>query len=157
MSQVSDSIQALRIAANASHQSTILSLEQLSDKMQDLSDLSTGQSDTINATCNAILELLTQQLPVKPLQSAAKAFQHESISPRGMDYSQEVESEGKHTRIQVMITIFRMPSIDCVTSQNRKRRRHFQRRQRQSYVIFSIYSNFYSWPKKRSVEKGGKA
>ena len=95
MNQVSDSIQALGTTANASHQSTMQSLEQLSDKMQDLSGLSTGQSETINATCNAILELLKQQLPVKPLQSAAKAFQHESISPKRMNYSQEVEPEGK--------------------------------------------------------------
>ena len=42
MNQVSDSIQALGTVANASHQSTILSLEQLSDKMQYLSGLSTG-------------------------------------------------------------------------------------------------------------------
>ena len=98
MNQVSDSIQALGTVANASHQSTILSLEQLSDKMQYLSGLSTGQSETINVTCNAILELLKQQLPAKPLQSAAKAFQHETTSPGGMNHFQEAETEGKeHT------------------------------------------------------------
>ena len=95
MNQVSDSIQALGTIANASHQSTILSLEQLSDKMQYLSGLSTGQSETINATCNAILELLKQQHPAKPLHSAAEAFQHETISPGAMNHSQEVETEGK--------------------------------------------------------------
>ena len=95
MNQVSDSIQALGTTANASHQSTILSLEQLSDRMQYLSGLSTGQSETINATCNAILELLKQQLPAKPLHPAAKAFQHENISPGGMNHSQDVETDGK--------------------------------------------------------------
>ena len=95
MNQVSDSIQALGTIAKESHQSTLLSLEQLSDKVQYLPGLSTGQLETINATCNAILELLKQQLPVKPLESAAKAFQHETISPGGMDHSHEVEMEGK--------------------------------------------------------------
>ena len=95
MNQVSDSIQVLGTVANASHQSTILSLEQLSEKMQYLSGLSTGQSETMNATCNAILELLKQQLPAKPLHPAAKAFQHEIISPGGMNHSQEVEPDGK--------------------------------------------------------------
>lgn len=95
MHQVSDSIQALGTIADASHQSTILSLEQLSDQMQYLSGCSTGQSETINATCNAILELLKQQLPAKPLHSAAKAFQHETILPEAMNHFQEVEAEGK--------------------------------------------------------------
>ena len=93
--QVSDSIQALGTIANASHQCTLLSLEQLSDKMQYLSGLSTGQSETLNATCNAILELLKQQLPAKPLHSAAKAFQHETMLPGAMNNSQKVEMEGK--------------------------------------------------------------
>ena len=95
MNQVSDSINALGTTVSASHQSTIFSLEQLSDKMEHLSGLSTGQSETVNATCNAILELLKQQLPVKSLESAAKAFQHDTISPGGMNHSQEVEPEGK--------------------------------------------------------------
>ena len=95
VNQVSDSIQALGTIANASHRSTLLSLEQLSDKMQYLSGLSTGQSETLNATCNAILELLKQQLPAKPLHSAAKASQHEAISPGAMNHSQKVETEGE--------------------------------------------------------------
>ena len=95
INQVSDSIQALATTANASHQSTILSLEQLSNKMQYFSGLSTGQLETINDTCNAIFELLKQRLPVKPLDSAVKASQHETISPEGMNRPQEAETEGK--------------------------------------------------------------
>ena len=95
VNQVSDSIQALGTIANASHQSTLLSLEQLSDKMQYLSGMSSGQSETLNATCNAILELLKQQLPAIPLHSAAKSNQHEATSPEAMNHSQEVETEGK--------------------------------------------------------------
>ncbi|KAK0512253.1 hypothetical protein JMJ35_005381 [Cladonia borealis] len=95
MNQVSDSIQALGTIAKESHQSTLLSLEQLSDKVQYLPGLSTGQFESLNATCNAIFELLKQQLPAKPLHSAAKASQHGTIPPGAINRSQEEETQGE--------------------------------------------------------------
>lgn len=95
VNQVCDSIQALGTIANASHQSTSVSMEQLSNKVEHLAGLSIGQSETLNATCNAILELLKQQLPSNPQHSATKAFQHEAISPGVMYISEEAETAEK--------------------------------------------------------------
>ena len=95
VNHVNNSVQAFGMIANASHQSTLLSLEQLNEKMQHLTSLSTGQSETLNATCSAILELLKQQLPAKPQQSAVEAFQHEAVSPGAIEDFEEMETEGK--------------------------------------------------------------
>ena len=93
MNQISDSIQALGTIAKESHQSTLLSLEQLSDKVQYLPGLSTGQFESLSATCNAIFELLKQQLAAKPLHSAAKASQHGLIPPGAINHSGEEETQ----------------------------------------------------------------
>ena len=95
VNQINDSVQAFGTTANASHQSTLLSLEQLGDKMQHLSGLSIAQSENLNATCNAILELLKQQLPAKPHQSATEAFQHEAVRPGAVEDSEEMKMEAK--------------------------------------------------------------
>ena len=94
VNQVNDSVQALELTANTSHKSTSLALEQLNDKMQHLAGLSTGQSETLNATCNAILELLKQQLPVRSQQSA-EALRHETIPFGAAESSRETDMGGR--------------------------------------------------------------
>ena len=94
VNQVNDAVQALEMTATTSHQSTSLALEQLNDKMQYLSGLSTGQSETLNATCNAILELLKQQLPVRSQQSA-ESSRSEAIPSGAAESSRETELEGR--------------------------------------------------------------
>lgn len=95
VNQVNDSVQALELTASTSHQSTLLALAQLNDRMQDLSGLSTGQSETLNATCNAILELLKQQFPVKSQQSATESFRHEAIPPGQTETVRDMEMDGR--------------------------------------------------------------
>lgn len=92
--QLNDNVRALETTANTSQQDACLALEQLSNKMQHLSGLPTAQSE-LSATCNAILELLKQQLPAKPQISAAKTLQDEAVPPRAAETFEEMELEGK--------------------------------------------------------------
>ena len=94
VNQVNDSVQALEMTASTSHQSTLLALAQLNDRMQDLSGLSTGQSETLNATCNAILELLKQQFPVRSQQSGTESFRHEAIPPGAAETDRDMGKDG---------------------------------------------------------------
>ncbi|KAL8751455.1 MAG: hypothetical protein Q9184_006067 [Pyrenodesmia sp. 2 TL-2023] len=80
---MNNSVQAFGTTANTSHQS----LEQLSDMVQNLSGMSTAQSEILNTICNAILELRKQQVP------AAEVSQHNGIPSEGPTYSEEMEME----------------------------------------------------------------
>ena len=58
---INESVKGLGITLDTSNHGTCQLLEQLGDKMQELSGLSTKQSENLNVTCIAILELLKEQ------------------------------------------------------------------------------------------------
>ena len=91
VNQVHDSIQALGMAAIKSQQQNMLAFEQLGDKLQHISGSSTGQSETLNTTCNAILELLKQHFPAKPGNPVAKDFQHETFPHQTSEDPEEMQ------------------------------------------------------------------
>ena len=61
-----DSFRGLKATLEASNSDTHQLLEHLGDKVQDLSGLSSEQSETLIITCNAILNLLKQHVFDKP-------------------------------------------------------------------------------------------
>ena len=94
VNQVHDSVQALGMAAITSQQKNMLAFEQLSDKIQHMSGSSTGQSENLNATCNAILELLKQHFPGNPVAEdfRQEAFPHHtSEDPGEMQVNEEAQ------------------------------------------------------------------
>ena len=93
--KVHDSVQALGMAAMTSQQQSMLAFEQLSDKIHHMSSSSTGQSETLNATCNAILELLKQHFPANSGNSAAEDFQHKAFPHHTNEDSEEMEVDAK--------------------------------------------------------------
>lgn len=95
VNQVHDSVQALGIAAITSQQQSMLAFEQLSDKIQHMSGLSTGQSEILNATCNAILGLLKQHFPAKPGSSVAEDFRHEAFPHHTSEDPEEIQVDAK--------------------------------------------------------------
>ena len=64
-----ENVKSLEAMVEASNSSTRQVLEQRGDKVQDLSGLSSEQSETLNSTCNAILHLLKQHVSDKPYLS----------------------------------------------------------------------------------------
>ena len=95
VTQVNDSIQALEMTTSTSQQQTLLAFEQLSNKIQHMSSSSTGQSETLNATCNAILELMKQHFPAKPQRSVAEAFRHEASLHYPSEDPEEMQVDAK--------------------------------------------------------------
>ena len=91
VNQVHDSVQALGMAAITSQQQNMLAFEQLSDKLQHISGSSTGQSETLNTTCNAILELLKQHFPAKPGNPVAKDIRHEDFPHQTSEDPEEMQ------------------------------------------------------------------
>ena len=91
VNQVHDSVQALGMAAITSQQQNMLAFEQLSDKIQHISSSSTGQSENLNSTCNAILNLLKQHFPAKPGNPVAKDFQHETFPHQTSEDPEEMQ------------------------------------------------------------------
>ena len=85
LNQVNDNVRAL----DASHQTILQAVEQLSDIVQHDSGLSLAQSKTLNATCSKILELVERYLPGKPQHSSAESSRCRSISSRGPKNSDE--------------------------------------------------------------------
>ena len=79
VNRVHGSVQALGMAAITSQQQSMLAFEQLGDKIHHMSGSSTGQSESLNATCNAILELLKQQFPAKSRELVAEDLRHEAF------------------------------------------------------------------------------
>ena len=78
-----------------SQQQSMLAFEQLSDKIQHMSGSSTGQSETLNATCNTILELLKQHLPAKPRNSVAEDLRHEAFPHHISEDPKEMQVDAK--------------------------------------------------------------
>ena len=91
VNQVHDSVQALGMAAITSQQQNMLAFEQLSDKLQHISGSTTGQSETLNTTCNAILELLKHHFPAKPGNPVAKDFPHEAFPHQMSEDPEEMQ------------------------------------------------------------------
>ena len=78
-----------------SQQQSMLAFEQLSDKVQHMSGSSTGQSETLNATCNAILELLKQHFPAKSGNPVAEDFRHEAFPHHTNEDPEEMQVDAK--------------------------------------------------------------
>ena len=95
VNQVHDSVQALGMAAITTQQQSMLAFEQLSDKIQHMSGSSTGQSETVSATCNAILELLKQHFPAKSGNSVAEDFGHEAFPHHTSENPEEMQVDAK--------------------------------------------------------------
>lgn len=95
VNKVHDSVQALGMAAMTSQQQSVLAFEQLSDKIQHMSGSSTGQSETLNATCNAILELLKQHFPAKPRNTVAEYLRHEAFPHHTSEDPEEMQVDVK--------------------------------------------------------------
>ena len=95
VNKVHDSVQALGVAAMTSQQQSMLAFEQLSDKIQHMSGSSTGQSETLNATCNTILELLKQQFPAKPRSSVAEDLRHEAFPHHTSEDPEDIQVDAK--------------------------------------------------------------
>ena len=86
VNQICDSVKDFGRMSQASSKSTCQALEEMSQKIHDLSGLSIEQSTTLDA----ILELLKQQSAIRSQQSAAEAVPHEAI-----DVSDNVETKNQ--------------------------------------------------------------
>lgn len=95
VNKVHDSVQALGIATMTSQQQSMLAFEQLSDKIQHVSGSSTGQSETLNATCSAILELLKQHFPANSGNPVAEDFRHKAFPHHTSEDPEEMQVDAK--------------------------------------------------------------
>ncbi len=60
-----------------------------------MSGSSTGQSETLNVTCNTILELLKQHFPAKPRNSVAEDLRHEAFLHQTSEDPKEIQVDTK--------------------------------------------------------------
>ena len=69
MDAMNDKITGIGATVETLYHGTRQLLEQLGNKVQDLSSLSMGQADTLNDSCSAILKLLKQEIPERSERS----------------------------------------------------------------------------------------
>ena len=75
--QIHEAVEGLRATSQASNHSTRKALDEMSERMQGLAGLTTGQSSTLNS----ILELLKKQVVDRSPQKVAESNPHRPTSP----------------------------------------------------------------------------